>query len=113
MNIEEFKTSTKQDAPPAELPRVLAALWWDAKGNFERAHELADDETDGRESAWVHAYLHRKHGSPTNLPRRQILKTSGARSLVRSSNINQGSSVASQLLPPRQGGMQGQQAVRL
>jgi hypothetical protein len=66
MNIEELKASTRQDAPPAELPRVLAALWWDAKGNFERAHELADDETDGRESAWVHAYLHRKHGEPDN-----------------------------------------------
>ncbi len=52
--------------PPQALPAPLLALWWDRRGDWERAHEaLAVDET-GREAAWVHAYLHRREGDVGN-----------------------------------------------
>lgn len=65
MTIEEFRASLRDQVPPAALPPLLKALWWDGKRNFERAHEIAQDE-EGREAAWVHAYLHRKEGDPEN-----------------------------------------------
>ena len=43
----------------------LAALWYDAKGNWEKAHELIND-MEGPQAAWVHAYLHRKEGDNSN-----------------------------------------------
>ena len=53
------------ERPPQELSLALAALWWDAKGAWTRAHESAqqDEEPAG---AWVHAYLHRKEGDSSN-----------------------------------------------
>ena len=40
-------------------------MWWDAKGDWRRAHEIAQ-EIDSSEGAWVHAYLHRKEGDEGN-----------------------------------------------
>jgi hypothetical protein len=66
MTIEEFRASLREGMPPASLPPLLKALWWDAKGNFDRAHDIAQDEEAGQEAAWVHAYLHRREGDPEN-----------------------------------------------
>ena len=65
MYVAEFKASIAEQVPPADLPAPLAALWWDAKGDWAQAHGLVDDlETvDGMA---VHAYLHRKEGSASN-----------------------------------------------
>lgn len=65
MNTEEFKASLTGGAPPKALPGPLAALWWDAKGDWTQAHSLVDEleTTDGMA---VHAYLHRKEGSTSN-----------------------------------------------
>ncbi|TCH98244.1 hypothetical protein EJV46_13730 [Roseococcus sp. SYP-B2431] len=48
-----------------DLPPPLAALWWDARGEWARAHEAAQ-AVDTAEGAWVHAYLHRKEGDLSN-----------------------------------------------
>jgi len=50
---------------PESLPGALKALWWDACGDWHRAHEAAQ-ETSGIDGAWVHAYLHRKEGDGRN-----------------------------------------------
>jgi hypothetical protein len=65
MNAEEFKASLADEAPRKALPAPLAALWWDAKGDWTQAHALVDEleTTDGMA---VHAYLHRKEGSASN-----------------------------------------------
>lgn len=65
MNVELFKASLVDAAPPKALPTPLAALWWDAKGDWTQAHSLVDEleTTDGMA---VHAYLHRKEGSTSN-----------------------------------------------
>lgn len=40
-------------------------LWWDAKGDWGRAHECAQQDATPAGS-WVHAYLHRKEGDASN-----------------------------------------------
>lgn len=65
MTSQEFRSSLKNDEPPSDLPPLPEALWWDAKGNWVRAHEIAQD-IQSAEAAWVHAYLHRKQGDASN-----------------------------------------------
>ena len=52
-------------AEPSEPAPPLRALWWDGKGDWDRAHDAAQ-EGDDRDCAWVHAYLHRKEGDLAN-----------------------------------------------
>ena len=60
MTIAEFRASSADD-----LDGALLALWWDDRGDWDRAHEVAQD-VPGRDGAWVHAYLHRKEGDLGN-----------------------------------------------
>ena len=48
-----------------EFSGALLALWWDGKGDWQKAHEIAQD-VPGADGAWVHAYLHRKEGDAGN-----------------------------------------------
>ncbi|HTL06726.1 MAG TPA: hypothetical protein VL307_00670 [Chitinophagaceae bacterium] len=65
MQFEEFSKSIDAAAPPASLNKYAAALWYDAKGDWEKAHTLVQDENSGT-AAWIHAYLHRKEGDQGN-----------------------------------------------
>lgn len=65
MKLHEFRQSLNATEPPAGLSRALAGLWWDAKGDWKRAHESAQQD-EGIEGSWVHAYLHRKEGDLGN-----------------------------------------------
>ena len=65
MDISSLRQSLGQDRPPDALAPPLAALWWDAKGDWDRAHGCVDSE-DGEDAAWAHAYLHRKEGDLGN-----------------------------------------------
>jgi hypothetical protein len=65
MNLEDFKLSLKEATPRAGLSAPLLALWWDAKGDWTRAHALVD-ELETVDGMAVHAYLHRKEGNATN-----------------------------------------------
>lgn len=65
MNLAEFKSSLNQSDPPQTLSAPLAALWWDAKGDWTRAHDLVD-ELETQDGMAVHAYLHRKVGQTDN-----------------------------------------------
>lgn len=65
MDLEKFKKSTEEKKPPSELSTLLAALWWDAKGDWPKAHALVD-ELETRDGMAVHAYLHRKDGQAAN-----------------------------------------------
>ncbi|MFN3689312.1 MAG: hypothetical protein ACK4UU_00120 [Fimbriimonadales bacterium] len=64
MTLAEFKASLKSDTPPP-LPPPLLGLWYDAKGDWHKAHQTVQRD-DSRASAWVHAYLHRKEGDLSN-----------------------------------------------
>ena len=65
MKIKEFRASVPRDEPPEGLSAPLTALWWDAKGDWARAHALVD-ELESAEGMAVHAYLHRKEGAASN-----------------------------------------------
>ena len=65
MNPKEFTSSLGQAEPPTGLSVPLAALWWDAKGDWTRSHALVD-ELETADGMAVHAYLHRKEGQASN-----------------------------------------------
>jgi hypothetical protein len=65
MTLEEFRRSLDGASPPAGLPAVLQALWHDGRGDWDTAHQVAQDVRDP-DGAWVHAYLHRKEGDAGN-----------------------------------------------
>ena len=65
MEIEEFRASLSLAEPPIALPVPLLVLWWDAKGDWARAHALVD-ELETADGMAVHAYLHRKEGQAWN-----------------------------------------------
>ena len=65
MNPDEFSASVAAEVPPTNISAPLAALWWDAKGDWTRAHALVD-ELETEDGMAVHAYLHRKEGSVAN-----------------------------------------------
>ncbi len=65
MTVEEFRATLGQAEPPGQLSAPLAALWWDAKGDWARAHGMVDD-LETPEAMAVHAYLHRKEGVESN-----------------------------------------------
>jgi hypothetical protein len=64
MTLAEFKRSLSGTEPPSSNS-ALAALWWAAKDDWNRAHALVMDE-GGAGCAWVHAYLHRVEGDLEN-----------------------------------------------
>lgn len=65
MDFDSFKASLTKDAPPEGIGPALAALWHDAKGDWDEAHKLAQSQEDATGS-WVHAYLHRVEGDERN-----------------------------------------------
>jgi hypothetical protein len=44
---------------------LLQALWYDAKGDWDRAHRIVQ-AIPSADAAWVHAYLHRREGDSWN-----------------------------------------------
>jgi len=65
MDFDGFEKSLAGKAPPDELSDAVCALWWDAKGDWNAAHECAQAD-EGAAGSWVHAYLHRKEGDAGN-----------------------------------------------
>ena len=65
MDFETFQNSLQSATPPSGIPRTIEALWWDARGDWTRAHSLVD-EVETPEGMAVHAYLHRKEGAHSN-----------------------------------------------
>jgi hypothetical protein len=70
MTLDEFLATLNAATAPA-VSRPLLALWHDAKGNWSRAHEVAQD-IDDTTGSWIHAYLHRKEGDLLVSSRRQV-----------------------------------------
>jgi hypothetical protein len=65
MTLAQLRATLDQSSPPTNLPPLLAALWSEAKGDWNQAHEIAQTG-ESTDAAWVHAYLHRKEGNTTN-----------------------------------------------
>jgi hypothetical protein len=65
VTLDEFRASLGGEGPPG-LPPALQALWWEARGDWERAHALVQEDEADPDLAWVHAYLHRREGDAGN-----------------------------------------------
>ena len=65
MDVDQFRASLANEAPSDGAAPALQALWNEAKGDWRRAHRLAQSQAD-ETGAWVHAYLHRVEGDESN-----------------------------------------------
>lgn len=65
MDIVSFKKSLTANLPPEDVSVYLQALWYDAKGDWDRSHHIIQDVED-KNASWIHAYLHRKEGDTGN-----------------------------------------------
>ena len=65
MTLEDFEATLKDREPPTSLAPLLRALWYDRRGDWDRAHQIAQD-VDTPAGAMIHSYLHRKEGDLSN-----------------------------------------------
>ncbi|MDC6364969.1 MULTISPECIES: hypothetical protein [Flavobacteriaceae] len=65
LDFDSFIETLKGLAPPKDYPLPLQALWWDAKGDWNASHDIAQ-EIHSTMGSWIHAYLHRKEGDEWN-----------------------------------------------
>jgi len=65
MDLTAFRATLSAAEPPLALSHALRALWLDARGNWDGAHDAAQAD-EGGAGDWVHAYLHRKEGDNGN-----------------------------------------------
>lgn len=66
MTFEQFQQSLTLPAPPEDLPVLLEALWYDANGDWEAAHNIAQSKEGTQSYDRLHAYLHRVEGDTFN-----------------------------------------------
>jgi hypothetical protein len=59
MDIEKFLSEE-----PQAKSQAISALWWQAKGDWDKAHKLV--QSGDENNNWVHAYLHRVEGDLSN-----------------------------------------------
>jgi len=62
---QEFIDSLDRPSCPGGMDPCLQALWHDARGEWDTAHEIVQ-AISGRTAARIHAYLHRKEGDDWN-----------------------------------------------
>ncbi len=66
MTLEAFKYNIANKYLPENTPILLQALWHDALGDWEKAHEIAQSNEGHLPFDRLHAYLHRKEGDKFN-----------------------------------------------
>ena len=65
MTYPEFIASLQEPIALEFNSKALQSLWLDGCGDWEGAHEIAQ-ELSGIAGSWIHAYLHRKEGDLWN-----------------------------------------------
>lgn len=65
MTLEEFKASLSESQPPKGISKLLEAMWYDGRHDWNMAHEIVQD-IPSEDASWIHAYLHRKEGDHGN-----------------------------------------------
>ena len=65
LSLADLEASLAGTEPPPGLAPMVLALWRAAKGDWNGAHAIAQEQDD-EEGAWVHAYLHRVEGDLGN-----------------------------------------------
>ncbi len=65
MTIKEFRQSIFIEYPPIGLSEPLCVMWYSQKGDWDKAHNIAQDISNELGS-WIHAHLHRVEGDISN-----------------------------------------------
>ncbi|HIE97106.1 MAG TPA: hypothetical protein EYG03_21520 [Planctomycetes bacterium] len=66
MTVDELLTSAQSDEqPPADLSAELQSLWHTKAGNWDTAHDIAQ-EIQAPMGSWIHALLHLIEGDIGN-----------------------------------------------
>ena len=65
MKVAAFLQSLSSDHHPENISVLLMSLWYDAKGDWDKSHDLIS-AIETKEGALIHAYLHRKEGDHWN-----------------------------------------------
>ena len=65
MDANELARLARDGIEPDAMSPAMRVLWLDARGDWDAAHEVAQDMPDP-EGALLHAYLHRKEGDLAN-----------------------------------------------
>ncbi|GAB3414256.1 hypothetical protein [Niabella aquatica] len=66
MDLIQFNNSLTDAAPPPALTALQTALWHAAKGEWDAAHDIAQQYEGQKEFDRLHAYLHRVEGDNWN-----------------------------------------------
>jgi hypothetical protein len=66
MTEAEFRASLAAAGPPAGAGLALQALWWIARGDWDRAHGCVQQHEGDPACDLVHAHLHRIEGDAAN-----------------------------------------------
>lgn len=93
--VEAFRR-TLPDPAPAPASLAVQALWWAGKGDWERAHNCAQQQEGDPACDLVHAHLHRQEGDLENA--RYWYRRAG-RTLPALSLPDEWSAIAAELLP--------------
>ena len=65
-DLEAMKLSVAEDSePPEGLSDELRSLWYTKKGEWDAAHDIAQ-EIDTKMGSWIHALLHLIEGDQGN-----------------------------------------------
>lgn len=65
MTLDQFVATLNDGEPPAGLSPCLDAMWYEKRGDWDRAHKIVQD-IDSETASHVHAYLHRREGDQSN-----------------------------------------------
>ena len=66
MSIDDFRDTLSDPAPPPTADLALQAIWWAGKGDWDRAHQCAQQNEGDPDCDLVHAHLHRREGDVSN-----------------------------------------------
>ncbi|MDG0965287.1 MAG: hypothetical protein P8P49_01095 [Opitutales bacterium] len=66
IKLDQFvRNISSYSEPHSNYSDCLKALWWVQKGDWVKAHDIAQDEGT-MQGDWIHAYLHRLEGDLGN-----------------------------------------------
>ena len=66
MTLDQFTKTLSEPQPATDWHPVLRALWHDANGQWDEAHNIAQSREGTQPYDRLHAYLHRKEGDRFN-----------------------------------------------
>lgn len=98
--FDDFVRSVSCSDPPSEIDPSLLAMWWAAKGDWNRAHLIVGDHEDDADCNLVHGHLHRAEG---NLEGAQHWYALSARTMSDLSLEQEWNRIAAELLSARLG----------